>query len=113
MLGSILQPVSLGIMLGLLLGKQIGIFLFAQLAVRTGLATLPRELTWKQVYGVGWLAGIGFTMSLFIAQLAFPESLLLTIAKGSILLASLIAGLGSWVVFRLFVSPQSKQERPT
>jgi NhaA family Na+:H+ antiporter len=65
------------------------------------------------VYGIGWLAGIGFTMSLFIAQLAFPESQLLTVAKGSILLASLIAGLGSWLVFRFVVSPQSPQEKPS
>jgi NhaA family Na+:H+ antiporter len=109
LLTSIVQPVGLGIVLGLVLGKQIGIFLATWLAVKTGLAALPEGLTWPQVYGVGWLAGIGFTMSLFIATLAFQDAQLLLTAKESILLASLLAGLGSWIVFRLVVSAQETE----
>lgn len=79
------------------------------LAVKMGLAALPEGFTWRQVYGVGWLAGIGFTMSLFIATLAFQDAQLLLTAKESILLASLLAGLGSWIIFRLVVSAQGTE----
>ncbi len=67
----IVEPVTLGIFFGLLLGKPIGIFVACLIAVKTGLATLPRTVTWLQVLGVGFLAGVGFTMSLFINGLAF------------------------------------------
>lgn len=109
LLTSIVQPVGLGIVLGLVLGKQLGVFLATWLAVKMGLAALPEGFTWRQVYGVGWLAGIGFTMSLFIATLAFQDAQLLLTAKESILLASLLAGLGSWIIFRLVVSAQGTE----
>src|SRR4029453_2105696 len=82
-------------------GKQLGITLFAWLAVRSGLSELPEGIGFRHVYGVGWLAGIGFTMSLFVADLAFGaagEEDLLTEAKLGILLASLIAGVAGWLV---------------
>jgi Na+:H+ antiporter, NhaA family len=66
------QRVTWGVILGLLLGKQIGVFGASWLTVKAGLAELPRGVTWPQIYGVTWLAGIGFTMSLFIGGLAFP-----------------------------------------
>lgn len=84
--------VTLGVILGLMIGKQVGITLFAWLATRLGLATLPDDVGWRQIYGVGWLAGIGFTMSLFIADLAFDDSNLLASAKVGILVASIVAG---------------------
>jgi len=70
----LLEPVPLGVALGLLLGKQIGVFGLAALAIRTGLARLPEGCNWMQLYGVALLCGIGFTMSLFIGALAFPQA---------------------------------------
>ena len=99
-----LHPVSLGIVLGLLVGKPLGIAGFAWLAVRLRLATLPSDLAWRHIAGVGLLGGIGFTMSLFIAQLAFPvlelEGEWLGLAKVGILTGSLLAGLGGWAILR-------------
>ncbi|MCL4152715.1 UNVERIFIED_CONTAM: hypothetical protein GTU68_055256, partial [Idotea baltica] len=67
----LLEPVPLGIALGLFLGKQIGVFGAALIAVKSGLASLPNNVNWKQIYGLACLCGIGFTMSLFIGSLAF------------------------------------------
>jgi NhaA family Na+:H+ antiporter len=89
------QPVSLGIILGLLFGKSLGITLFSWLAVRTGVADLPFGVNWQQLFGASWLAGIGFTMSLFIASSAFDQPALLDQAKVAILIASVLAaGIG-------------------
>lgn len=99
-LETVFHPVSLGVVLGLVVGKQVGVALFAWLAVRLGLAALPADLTWLHLYGVSWLAGIGFTMSLFIAQLAFPGTDLLDLAKVGILTGSLISGVGGWLILR-------------
>jgi NhaA family Na+:H+ antiporter len=84
--------VILGIVLGLIVGKQVGITLAAWLAVRSGLAELPPGVGWRHVYGVAWVAGIGFTMSLFIANLGFADPALLDSAKVGVLTASAIAG---------------------
>ena len=84
---------SLGIALGLLVGKPLGIALFCLFAVKIGLARLPRDLGWSHVVGAGILGGIGFTMSIFIANLAFPEHpQLINASKMAILLASITAG---------------------
>jgi Na+:H+ antiporter, NhaA family len=95
--------VTLGVVLGLVLGKQIGVTLGAWVAVRTGVADFPESVGWRHIYGAGWLAGIGFTMALFVADLAFTDSgeaVLLTAAKVGILVASLIAGIGGWLILR-------------
>ena len=92
------SPIALGIILGLVLGKQVGVMLFAWLAVRLRLADLPADTTWRELYGVAWLCGIGFTMSLFIGNLAFATPELLDTAKTGILAASLISGVGGWLV---------------
>lgn len=97
---AIAHPVSLGILFGLIVGKQVGITLAAWLAVRLGLASLPADITWRAIYGVSWLGGIGFTMSLFIAGLAFGESDLLDRAKVGILAASFVAGVVGWLLLR-------------
>lgn len=94
------HPVSIGIMLGLVLGKQMGITLFTWLAVRVGAAALPAGISWRQIYAVSWLGGIGFTMSLFVADLAFGAPELLALAKVGILAASLVAGVGGWLLVR-------------
>jgi len=70
----IMHPVTIGIALGLFVGKQLGVFTFAWLAVKTGLAKLPSNVNWRLIYGVSLLCGIGFTMSLFIGSLAFENS---------------------------------------
>jgi NhaA family Na+:H+ antiporter len=93
--------VALGVALGLLVGKPAGITLLAWIAVRLGWASLPQAVTWRSIGGAGLLGGIGFTMALFIAGLAFtraPE--ILVAAKLGILGASLIAGLAGWLVLR-------------
>ena len=74
-LSTLLSPVPLGILLGLFLGKQIGVFIFSYTAIKLGLAQMPNNSNWLNFYGVGILTGIGFTMSLFIGNLAFVENI--------------------------------------
>jgi NhaA family Na+:H+ antiporter len=100
------SQVALGIVAGLVVGKQLGITLFAWLAVRSGLSELPEGIGWRHVYGVGWLAGIGFTMSLFITDLAFDDDALTEAAKLGILVASLISGAVGWAVLRKASPPR-------
>jgi NhaA family Na+:H+ antiporter len=83
---------SIGIFAGLIIGKPLGIVLFSFVAVSAGICALPRGMQWKQVLGIGFLAGIGFTMSIFITLLAFDQAELITESKISILLASLVSG---------------------
>jgi len=92
------HPVGLGVVVGLVLGKQIGVTLFSWLAVRSGRSTLPRGVTWPVLYGTACLAGIGFTMSLFISDLAFTDEALIGLAKVGILCASLIAAIWGTLV---------------
>jgi NhaA family Na+:H+ antiporter len=91
LIDGLLDPVSLGIILGLVVGKPVGISLFAWLAQRLGLAELPRDISWPQFVSASALAGIGFTMSLFITAAAFEGDELLASAKLGILVASLLA----------------------
>jgi len=92
------NPITLGVILGLVIGKPLGITAASWLAVRARIADIPTDIGWKQLHGASWLAGIGFTMSLFIAGLAFGESQLLSMAKVGILVASLVAGVVGWVL---------------
>ncbi len=92
------STITLGIIAGLVLGKQVGVTLFAWGAVRLGWAEMPASVTWRQLYGVSWLTGIGFTMSLFIGGLAFADPVLLDSAKIGILIASVISGIGGWML---------------
>jgi Na+:H+ antiporter, NhaA family len=93
------NPVTLGVVVGLVLGKPLGIMIFSWIAVRLRLAELPRGVTWRLLHGMAWLGGIGFTMSLFIAGLAFPGApALLTAAKIGVLAASLAAGICGWLL---------------
>jgi NhaA family Na+:H+ antiporter len=94
------HPVTLGIILGLVIGKPLGITLFAWAAVRAGLAELPAGISWKAVHAVSWLGGIGFTMSLFVAGLAFPDGGLVDESKVGIFAASIAAGLAGWILLR-------------
>ena len=99
------HPNTIGIILGLVVGKPLGIWLFSFLAVSLGICTLPRDLKWSNILGAGMLGGIGFTMSIFITMLAFKNDgeAVITYSKIAILIASFIAGtIGFlWLKFNL------------
>lgn len=95
------QNYSIGIAVGLIAGKPLGIFLLAFLAVTAGLCKLPPDLNWKAIAGVGFLGGIGFTMSIFITLLAFDNETIINNAKFVILISSLIAGLIGFIILTL------------
>jgi NhaA family Na+:H+ antiporter len=93
---------AMSIVVGLVLGKLLGITLFSWIGVRLGVADLPEGVSFKQVVGVGLLAGVGFTMSIFVANLAFPNHPeLLDSAKLGVLIGSLVAGISGYLVIRL------------
>jgi Na+:H+ antiporter, NhaA family len=100
-LETLAQPVTLGIAAGLFLGKQIGVFAATRVAVATGITEPPRDASWAQVYGVSILCGVGFTMSLFIGLLAFPDSEAIGDAvKIGVLMGSVASGaLGAGVLY--------------
>jgi NhaA family Na+:H+ antiporter len=100
------QPVSLGILSGLVIGKPLGITLFSYLAVVTGICALPQELKWRHIAGVGLIAGIGFTMSIFITLLAFNQEVLINNSKLMVLVGSLIAGTMGFVLLKLTLKSQ-------
>ena len=95
------NQVTLGVVTGLVLGKPLGIMLASWIAVRFGFATRPKGVTWGMLHGVSWLGGIGFTMSLFIAGLAYTaHPALLTAAKLGTLIASVVTGIVGWTLLR-------------
>jgi NhaA family Na+:H+ antiporter len=98
---ALVSPTSLGIVLGLLVGKQLGVFGGVWLAVQAGVAKLPEGTNWLQLYGVALLAGIGFTMSLFIAGLAFTDPAAFRSARLSVVAGSLLSALGGVAVLIL------------
>ena len=102
---ALVSPIVLGVVLGLFVGKPLGIFGASWIAVKLGLADLPQGVGWKQLLGVGILAGIGFTMALFVSMLAFSDAGLQERAKIGILAASLISG----VVGLVFVRASSRR----
>jgi Na+:H+ antiporter, NhaA family len=99
-LAAMLAPVPLGIAAGLFLGKQAGIFLSVWLAVRLRLAEMPEGASWRQVYGVAVLGGIGFTMSLFIGTLAFPDPASALAVRVGVLVGSLVSAAWGYTVLR-------------
>ena len=103
---SITEPFAMGIVLGLILGKPIGIVFFSFIAVKTKLCLLPKGLKWKELFGVGLLGGIGFTMSIFITLLAFNNLHYINESKLMILLSSLVAGIIGYIWLN-FILPQN------
>ena len=101
----LVSPLSLGIMLGLLLGKPAGILFFCWITVKLKLGELAKGLTWKHMFGLGLLAAIGFTMSIFIAMLAFKDSFTQDISKMAVMTASVTAIIAAWVWFKFFTKP--------
>ena len=102
-IGTLNNSNSYGIILGLLFGKPMGIFIFSIIGVTLGLCSIPKEISKKHLVGVGLLAGIGFTMSIFITLLAFNENISIVSSKISVLIASVLAGLLGflWLYFTL------------
>lgn len=98
---------SLGIALGLIVGKPLGIFIFAYLAVTFGLCKMPTDLNWKSIFGVGLLAGIGFTMSIFVTLLAFDNETIVNNSKLVILISSLTAGLLGFLTLKLTLKTEN------
>ena len=96
-----LAPVTLGIAAGLFVGKQIGIFGFCWVAVKTGLCRLPEEITWRHMHGLSLLAGVGFTMSLFIGTLAFADTQSASAVRLGVLSGSILAAVCGYLVLRL------------
>jgi NhaA family Na+:H+ antiporter len=105
MLATISWSVFLGVVVGLIVGKVVGVTSISLASVRLGIASLPDQVGWMQMHGVSWLAAIGFTMSLFIAGLAFTTADALDAAKAGILAASAIAGIIGTLVLRLAARP--------
>jgi Na+:H+ antiporter, NhaA family len=98
---ALLEPVTIGIILGLFFGKQIGITLFSWFSIRFKISALPNRTSLKQIYGIGCLGGIGFTMSIFIANLAFDNVHILNDAKIGIILGSLVSGITGYITLLL------------
>lgn len=98
---AMMEPIGVGVILGLVVGKPLGLGLFSWLAVQSGLASLPPDLGWRALWAVSCLGGIGFTMSLFISDLAFRAGPAAGQAKIGILAGSLLAGMIGYVLLRL------------
>jgi|TARA_R100000049_G_C1947260_1_gene92918 NhaA family Na+:H+ antiporter len=109
----LLAPLPLGIALGLLIGKQLGIFGFAFIAVKTGLARLPENVGWRQVHGVSLLAAIGFTMSLFIGNLAFDSAAQVDAVKIGVLAGSVVAALAGYFLLKAGLPAAAQAEQTT
>lgn len=98
---ALLDPLPLGIAVGLLVGKQVGIFGFAWLAVKAKLAELPEEVNWRQIHALSLLAAIGFTMSLFIGNLAFSSPEQVDAVKLGVLAGSTIAAIAGYILLKM------------
>jgi NhaA family Na+:H+ antiporter len=105
------DPVVLGVAIGLIVGKQVGITMATLLVVRSGLTSLPSGVTMRHVYGAAWLGGIGFTMSLFISDLAFGGGSVLALSKIGVLVASVVAGVGGYLILRSATQGRSRPYR--
>ena len=108
----LLSPIPLGIVLGLVIGKQLGVFAATWAAVKLGIAQLPKGVGWREVYGIACLTGIGFTMSLFIGTLAFDSSEQLNQVRTGVLLGSFISGMIGYMVLRQSFQTKSSQKPP-
>ncbi|NYZ17270.1 Na+/H+ antiporter NhaA [Azospirillum sp. RWY-5-1] len=109
----LLEPIPLGIALGLFLGKQVGVMLATWLAVRTRMAALPEGTTWMQFYGVSLLTGIGFTMSLFIGNLAFTDPLYTVEVRLGVLVGSIASALAGYAVLAMAASAARRRPAPS
>lgn len=104
---NLLTPVSLGIIFGLFAGKQVGVFGASYILVKLKIAKLPSQVTKRHLYGASVLSGVGFTMSLFVSSLSFADETILSTAKISIMIASVLAAILGIVIFKL-IKPNDK-----
>jgi NhaA family Na+:H+ antiporter len=104
------QPLTLGIIVGLFVGKQIGVMLLSWIAVKLGVAKMPNGVNWLHIYGVACLTGVGFTMSLFIGSLAFGAGEMMNAVRVGVITGSLLSGVLGFVVLYL-ASRQSSAMR--
>lgn len=109
MIGGLSSNMGLGIIVGLLVGKTLGIFTTCFICVKSGLAKLPELATWKHIVGVGMLSGIGFTMSIFVSLLSFSDPLHIEEAKLAILVGSLISGIAGYMFLNALSKKQIKE----
>jgi Na+:H+ antiporter, NhaA family len=105
------QHYSMGIMLGLCMGKAIGIFSFCMLSIKLGICSLPKELKYVHLIGAGFLGGIGFTMSVFITVLAFNNEVIINNAKLVIIVSSFIAGLVGFTILKLALKKSHRKAK--
>ena len=101
--------IALGVFFGLLLGKPIGIFLFSWLSIKLKLAQLPNKSTYKQLFAMGMVGSIGFTMSLFIDNLAFTDPEMVAVGKAAVLITSAIAVILGFMAVKI-TAPKEKEE---
>jgi len=104
-----LHPVALGVMFGLVLGKFLGISLFSKLMVKLKLSTLPDNVAWMEIYGAAMLAGIGFTMSIFITDLAFDDKSIIEHAKVGVMAASLVAAILGLLILKFYYNKRDSE----
>ncbi|MCX4028107.1 Na+/H+ antiporter NhaA [Endozoicomonas sp. SM1973] len=109
------DPVPLGVIAGLFVGKQVGVFLFSALAIKLGLGKLPTHASWLQLYAVAVLCGVGFTMSLFIGTLAFQHAGpdYLTTDRIGILMGSVVSAVWGYVIFRFLAKSNVPASQPS
>ncbi|MEO1207323.1 MAG: Na+/H+ antiporter NhaA [Pseudomonadota bacterium] len=108
--GSLLASIPLGILLGLFVGKPLGIFVFTWLAVKLGLGDQPTGTNWQQILGVGFVAGIGFTMSLFIGMLAFPDPQYAADIRIGVLAGSILSAVAGYLVL-LYANSAAEEDQ--
>ncbi|MFW2587646.1 Na+/H+ antiporter NhaA [Sagittula sp. SSi028] len=109
-LSDLAAPLPLGIALGLIVGKQLGVFGCTWLMVKLGWARMPHGATWAQIYGIACLAGIGFTMSLFIGSLSFDDPILMNQVRLGVLGGSIVSGILGYLALRLSTAPDAEPE---
>ena len=102
MVEGLASTLGMGVVLGLFIGKPVGIFIMSWLSVKAKVAELPAETTWIHVLGLGLLGGIGFTMSIFIALLSFPNTDYQTEAKFAVLVGSILSGIFGFFLLSMF-----------
>src|SRR5690554_7699526 len=100
MIAGLTAPLGIGIIVGLCVGKPIGVLLMSKLAVKLKIAQLPAHAGWTHIVGIGSLAGVGFTMAIFISLLSFADPVLVAEAKFAILIASGLSGVAGYVIDR-------------
>jgi NhaA family Na+:H+ antiporter len=113
MFGGLTSSLGLGIIIGLVVGKSIGIITTCWICIRSGLSKLPDQASWKQIFGVGLIAGIGFTMSIFIAMLSFNDPTMIEEAKLAILIGSLLSGVIGSIYLTSVAGKKTNDRKPT